>query len=44
MPENLVPDSMPVARNSPSALNSVNSSPLQSNSSMLVFLGGSLCE
>lgn len=43
MPANLVPESRPVAKNSPSALNSVNSRPLQSNSRMLTVLGGSLC-
>ena len=61
IPVNLVPDSMPVACQSPytdistsydcttshrgltSALNSTNSKPLQSNSTMFCFLGGLEC-
>jgi hypothetical protein len=43
MPVNFVPDSTPVASHSPSGLNSMNSSPLQSNSRMLTFLAGSDC-
>lgn len=41
MPVKLVTVSAPFASKSPSGLNSVNSSPLQSNSSMLTVLGGS---